>query len=269
MVNARPNTYKAGIETATSRNPTADQKVDLFQTTNATDDQHRRAYEEHRAGIVVAKNGDQYTVRIDATGENVTVAKERILGKGPQGTYTVGERVSNGTIVRTEMNGKYEVIMDTGERQLMELPEKQGQATDPEVGETVRIVTNGEANLENRAILNTTPGRYDGAVRTLTASDGQPLGMPRDSAKGTEWFRNDDLMETVNSNAVHQVLDRRQVEGQNQHWRTEEGNAALAMGTLSEEKDATISSTLQYATPPANLTHRPSHMFANEEVASE
>ena len=76
-------------------------------------------------------------------------------------------------------------------------------------------------------------------------------------------------METVNSNAVHQAFDRRQVEGQNQHWRTEEGNAALAMGTLSEEKDATISSTLQYATPPANLTHRPSHMFANEEVASE
>ena len=269
MVNARPNTYKAGIETATSRNPTADQKVDLFQTTNATDDQHRRAYEEHRAGIVVAKNGDQYTVRIDATGENVTVAKERILGKGPQGTYAVGERVSNGTVVRTELNGKYEVMMDSGERQLMELPEKQGQATDPEVGETVRIVTNGEANLENRAILNTTPGRYDGAVRTLTASDGQPLGMPRDSEKGTEWFRNDDLVETVNSNAVHQVLDRRQVEGQNQHWRTEEGNAALVMGTLSEEKDATISSTLQYATPPANLTHRPSHMFANEEVASE
>ena len=269
MVNVRPNTYKAGIETATSRNPTADQKVDLFQTTNATDDHHRRAYENHRAGIVVARNGNQYTVRIDATGENVTVPKGRLFGKVPQGTYDIGDRVANGTIVRGKLNGKYEVMMDSGERQIMELPEKEGQRQDPEVGEAVNVVTDGEANLENRAILNTTPSRYDGAVRTLTAADGQPLGMPRDSEKGTEWFRNDDLVETVNSGAVHQAFDRRQVEGQNQHWRTEGANAALATGTLSDEKDVVVSSTLHYATPPANLTHRPSHMFANEEVASE
>ena len=269
LVNARPNSYRAGIETATGRNPTADQKVDLFSTSNATADHHRRAYEEHRPGIVVAKNGDEYTVRIDATGEVVGVAKDRIIGTGAAGTYQEGDRVAGGTVVRAD-NGKYEVMMDSGERQLVELPEKQPKAGF-EVGEAVRVATAGEANLANRAILNQAPARYDGATRTLKASyDGEahPIGVPRNVEKGTEWFRDEGVVATVNAGTVDQALDRRQVAGQNVPIRPEGENAALSAGVLADGERGAISTSIVYAEPPANLTHRPSHVFANEEVES-
>ena len=256
---SRENSYEAGIKTATGKLATVEQKINMFDTTNATEDQHRRARSQVVEGKVSGMTENGYSV-VTNDGKTNIVQSESMIAVVPI-QLAVGELYQDGTITKKNENGTYNLEKADGRIVADVAIEREVKKTVYKVGDRVKIrLMKENAVTQNRDILRTTPGRYDGVIRSQKVN-GESMATMRNAEKGTEWFRNDILVNKVEDGVVQQKLSQPKYEGLNHNIRVNDHNSLIATGTMTElveGENPVLAKTIQYTNPPGNLIHRPS-----------
>jgi len=257
---SRENSYEAGIKTATGKLATVEQKINMFDTTNATEDQHRRARSQTVEGNVTGMTEKGYSVETIDDGKTNIVKGENMIGIVSV-PLEVGESYQDGTITKRNKNGTYNIEKPDGSVVADVAIEREVKKSIYNVGDRVKIrLMKENAVTQNRDILRTTPGRYDGVIRSQKVN-GESMATMRNAEKGTEWFRNDLLVNQIEDGVIQQKLSQPKYEGLNNNIRINDHNSLVATGNMTElvEGENPIeANTIQYEPPPENLIHRPS-----------
>lgn len=286
----RPKTYEAGLKTATNQILSNDQKVDLFRNTNATADNYRREWGEYAKGEIAGMSENGYMIQMEGGKVQKDVDASDIRARQPI-EYRVGQRVNQGTISKKNEDGTYNLKLDNGSVRADVTFDRVITKAVYTLGEKVEVRTR-ESTVSNRTLLNNTPARYDGVLRSQKAQDGTALGVPRNAEKGTEWFRDNTLKETIDTTVVNQVTSQPRLHGQNNEMRPNNVNAMLSSGfggveemengdkvstvmpngeigpspTLRYQHEApVVSSNGQQMNTTEHLAHRPSFQIHSEE----
>lgn len=256
---ARENSYEAGIQTATGKLATVEQKMNMYDTTNATEDQHRRARNQLTEGTVTGMTENGYNIETQ-DGKIKAIKSKNMIGMIPV-ELNVGESHGNGTVTKKNEDGSYNLELQDGTTMTDVVIEQEVKKDIYSIGDKVKFSLMKEnAVTHNRDILRTEPSRYDGVIRNQKVL-GESMATMRNAEKGTEWFRNDSLVNRVEEGVIQHKLSQPKFEGLNHNIRTNDHNSLLATGMTTEPvkgEDPIQTKTINYTEPPGNLVHRPS-----------